>query len=362
MKLEEFKDFRTKIAFKCVFEIIFYSFVTMCIVFLFIDFLLNDFLAEIVYSMDPNLYYYFISNKLFVIFVILLLVVLFVSFFVIRKSGKYFVDIIDNIDGILKNPEKDVLLPNVLSLLEGKLNQIRLDIISSKNSEKEAILKKNDLIMYMAHDLKTPLTSVIGYLTLLNEEKNISKSLRDKYSKIALDKALRVEDLTNQFFEITRYNLSEVPLSKSNINLSILLNQLVDECYPMMESKGLKFNISVNEDIIIKGDGDKLARAFENLIRNAINYGFEGSVVDIFVESKDDSVVLIFRNKGERIPQYKLDRIFDKFYRCDESRSSQAGGAGLGLAISKDIINLHGGNISVSSDDEFITFTVSLPL
>ena len=241
-----------------------------------------------------------------------------------------------------------------------KLNKIKYEYILSTKRAKEAEQKKNDLIMYMAHDLKTPLTSVIGYLSLLNEEQEISKKLQNKYIKIALDKALRVEELTNQFFEITRYNLNDIPLNKTNIDLVMLLDQLVEEFYPMLEERNLKLNITKPNILMYNADGDKLARAFGNLLKNAISYSYENTTITINMIENEENIEITFKNKGATIPEYKLERIFDKFYREDESRQTNNGGAGLGLAITKEIIELHNGKICAKSNDEFIEFQIEL--
>ena len=241
-----------------------------------------------------------------------------------------------------------------------KINEIKYDYILTKKSEREAEQKKNDLIVYMAHDLKTPLTSIIGYLTLLKDEKQISKELQEKYIKIALDKALRVEDLTNQFFDITRYNLQKMPINKQEINLVYLLKQVIDECYPMLEKRNLKCDFKSVEKVMYVGDGDKLARAFDNLLKNAINYSYENTTIEIQLEQKEGKILIVFRNKGDKIPQYKLDKLFEKFYRGDDARTSSTGGAGLGLAITKQIIELHQGKIYVKNDDEYIEFFIEL--
>ena len=251
-------------------------------------------------------------------------------------------------------------MPNEVSEFAEKLNDIKYNYISSKNSERDAQQKKNDLIMYMAHDLKTPLTSIIGYLTLLSEEKDISKESQEKYIKIALDKSLRVEELTNQFFDITRYDLHSMPINKKEINISYLLEQLVDECYPMLEKNDLKCNLDIPDKVMYLGDGDKLARAFDNLLKNAINYSYKGTTIEIKLEQIEDKIKITFKNKGDKIPEYKLNKIFEKFYRGDDSRTSSTGGAGLGLAITKEIIELHGGTISVKNDDEYIEFDIML--
>ena len=166
-------------------------------------------------------------------------------------------------------------------------------------------------------------------------KKDISKELQERYIKIAYDKALRVEDLTNQFFDITRYNLQDMPINKQNIDLSYLLRQLVDECYPMLDEKNLVCNLEAPDKLMFLGDGDKLARAFGNLLKNAINYSYENSEINIILKKMQDKISVVFINNGDKIPEYKLEKIFDKFYRADDSRASSTGGAGLGLAITK---------------------------
>ena len=176
----------------------------------------------------------------------------------------------------------------------------------------------------------------------------------------ALDKALRVEELTNQFFEITRYNLNDIPLNKTNIDLVMLLDQLVEEFYPMLEERNLKLNITKPNILMYNADGDKLARAFGNLLKNAISYSYENTTITINMIENEENIEITFKNKGATIPEYKLERIFDKFYRADESRQTNNGGAGLGLAITKEIIELHNGKICAKSNDEFIEFQIEL--
>ncbi len=277
----------------------------------------------------------------------------FISKYVNAISEVYFA-----LDKILKADNQVIKLPSEVSIFSDKLNEIKSDYIVAKKEQQESEDKKNDLIMYMAHDLKNPLTSIIGYLTLLNDEKNIRKKTQDKYIKIALDKALRVEELTNQFFDITRYNLHSMPLNKTDINLSYLLKQLDDEYYPIYKKHQLKSKLSVLDKVIFNADGDKLARAFDNLLKNAINYSIKNTTIYISLLEKDDKILISFKNKGEKIPEYKLNKIFEKFYRGDDSRKSSTGGAGLGLAITKEIIELHNGAITVKNDDEFIEFNI----
>ena len=317
-------------------------------------------LSELVARLNYDLYSWIVYNRDVVVYIYIGIVLAVIIYRFISKYVDGMNEVYKSLDLILKEDNETIKLPSEVNEFSDKLNDIKYDYILSKKKAKEAEDKKNDLIMYMAHDLKTPLTSIIGYLTLLTDEKEIPRNLQEKYMKIALDKALRVEELTNEFFDITRYNLSSMPINKQNINLSYLLEQLVDECFPMLEEKHLKCDLEAEEKVMYLGDGDKLARAFGNLLKNAISYSFENTTIEINLKENDDKIFVSFRNKGEKIPKYKLDKIFEKFYRGDDSRTSVTGGAGLGLAITKEIVELHEGTIVVKNDDEFIEFDIIL--
>ena len=213
----------------------------------------------------------------------------------------------------------------------------------------------------LAHDLKTPLASVIGYLNLLHDERQISEELREKYLSISLNKAERLEDLINEFFEIARFNLSTITLQYSRINLTRLLEQLIYEFKPMLQEKNLSCQLSIAEDVMLRCDADKIQRVFDNLFRNAIIYSFENTAIDIVATEQADKLRISFINHGDTIPEEKLDRIFEQFYRLDTARSTKSGGAGLGLAIAKQIVELHGGTITAKSEQERDEFEVILP-
>ena len=317
-------------------------------------------LSDLVARLNYDLYSWIVYNRDIVLYAYIGIVLAVIIYIFISKYVNSINEVYNSLDLILKENNETIKLPSEVNEFTEKLNDIKNDYITSKNNAKEAEQKKNDLIMYMAHDLKTPLTSIIGYLTLLNDEKNISKELQEKYIKIALDKSLRVEELTNQFFDITRYNLHSMPINKTELNITYLLKQLIDECYPMLEKNNLKCVLNAPDKVNYLGDGDKLARAFGNLLKNAISYSYKDTVIEINVIEELDKLYITFRNKGAKIPDYKLEKIFEKFYRGDESRTSSTGGAGLGLAITKEIIELHNGKISVKNDDEYIEFDIIL--
>lgn len=265
--------------------------------------------------------------------------------------------------GSLINPDAPPpKLPNVLAPAEAELRLARQQVQQNAAIAREAEQRKNDLIVYLAHDLKTPLTSVIGYLTLLRDEPELSPAMRARYTGIALDKAERLEDLINEFFEITRFNLSHMELDRRPTDLTRMIEQVVSEFGPMLAEQDLTCRADLPPKLPCACDPDKLARVLDNLLRNACHYSTPGTEVTITAAAEGDTAVLTVENTGRTIPPEKLARIFEQFYRLDESRASRTGGAGLGLAIAKQIVELHGGSITAASADDHITFTVRLPL
>ena len=240
-------------------------------------------------------------------------------------------------------------------------NALKNQMEQNARAAKEAEQRKNDLIVYLAHDLKTPLTSVIGYLTLLRDESQISEELRRKYLSISLEKAEHLEDLINEFFEITRFNLSTLTLETSRVNLTRMLEQITYEFQPMFQEKNLVCTLVTPKDLYVTWDVGKMQRVFDNLLRNAVNYSFEGEEIVFSVEESEDELEMICMNHGNTIPEEKLSRIFEQFFRLDSARTSRNGGAGLGLAIAKEIIELHKGSIHAESENEEIRFIIRIP-
>ena len=257
--------------------------------------------------------------------------------------------------------EEPITLPDGMEDTAAQLNLAREQALRSARAAREAEQRKNDLIVYLAHDLKTPLTSVIGYLTLLRDEPQISLELRARYTNIALDKAERLEELVNEFFDITRYNLQQLTLEKEPVDVSYLLVQLTDEFYPLLQAHGNTIELNVPQDLTVEGDAGKLARVFNNLLKNAVSYSTPGTPILLWAEQADEQAQFFVQNRGKTIPAHQLDALFEKFFRLDEARSTATGGAGLGLAIAKEIVTLHGGSISAHSEQGVTTFTVELP-
>lgn len=279
----------------------------------------------------------------------------------IKQTLQYMNDMVEAAKSLSHPNEKPIELPEALGEIESELNLAREQSLRNIDTANDALRRKNDLIMYLAHDLKTPLASVIGYLNLLRDEGQISEELREKYLSITLKKAERLEDLINEFFEIARFNLSTVTLQYSTIDLTLLLEQLAFEFKPMLKEKALTCRLNAADSIMFRCDADKIQRVFDNLLRNAVIYSYENTEVEITAESRSDNITVTFVNHGDTIPAEKLNRIFEQFYRLDTARST-SGGAGLGLAIARQIIELHGGNITAKSENDLIKFEVTLPV
>ncbi len=290
---------------------------------------------------------------------------LFVALVMCWRNFRRFATLLDRVveavGEVYEGRDEAVRLPDELGEVENQLNQLILKVRVDRERAREAEQRKNDLIVYMAHDLKTPLTSVIGYLTLLYDEKKLSGELKDKYLDVALRKSERLEELINEFFEITRFNLSHMELEISNVNMTVMLEQLLYEFRPMFAEKGLSYQLELEPDLELSCDVDKMERVFDNLLKNAVNYSYENTQITVrAMRWGERGMELTLMNHGRTIPPEKLERIFEQFFRMESARTSKTGGAGLGLAIAKEIVQLHGGTLTCASEKETIIFTLRL--
>ena len=369
-KTDDFRQFKAKIFFHTIWMV---TIAAGCIYLLYSLFLkgrfadlivsVNQKLLGLEYDAARTLYQWTFRNHIELVFVVGMVLVFFITFRIyLNWFAKYFMEINNGIDDIGRESIGEVSLPPELSVTEKKINTIKHTLEKQKLDMKLAEQRKNDMVMYLAHDLKTPLASVIGYLNLLCDEGQISEELRQKYLSVSLEKAERLEDLINEFFEIAKFNLSNITLQYSRISLVRLLEMLLYEFQPMLHEKNLECNLMVPEDIMIRCDADKIQRVFDNLLKNAVIYSFEGTDINIAVVGQGEDVEITFTNHGDTIPEEKLERVFEQFYRLDASRSTSSGGAGLGLAIAKQIIELHHGAIMARSENEIIEFKVILPV
>lgn len=291
-------------------------------------------------------------------FVLLLLVIF---YFALSRMTRYFDKLSEGLDRLTDETDEDIHLPAELDFMEKRLNAVRETLRKREKDAKEAEQRKNDLVVYLAHDIKTPLTSVIGYLNLLDEAPDMPAEQRAKYVDITLQKAYRLEQLVDEFFDITRFNLQTIVLNREVLHLSFMLRQLADEFFPILSPQHKEARVEAPDELLVYADPDKLARVFNNILKNAAAYSFPDSVIAIRASLEEDTVVVSFVNHGREIPPESLMTIFEKFYRLDSARSSNTGGAGLGLAIAREIVLAHGGDITATSENGVTAFTVTLP-
>lgn len=357
----------------------FWSFIVQCMISLTIMGIIMIILAESraifdfqwLYNIFPHLYdlldniYELVFERAYFIFIIFgttLIIVLSLLYKLLNKIFSYVFAVSESADKLFDKNVEYINLPPEMVEVEKKLNHFKTEAIKNERLARENEQKKDELIVYLAHDIKTPLTSMIGYLSLLSEIKDMPQEQRNRYIDIALDKSYRLEYLINELFDVARFNSEKIVLEKEEINLNLMLEQIADDFYPTLKEMNKKINFTSDEKTILYADPDKLRRVFNNLIKNAVNYSKENTNIDISILNKENQATVKITNKGKQIPKEKLDKIFEKFYRLDSSRTSKTGGSGLGLAIAKEIVELHGGRIYAESDMKETTFSVILPI
>ena len=357
----------------------FWSFIVQCMISLTIMGIIMIILAESraifdfqwLYNIFPHLYdlldniYELVFERAYFIFIIFgttLIIVLSLLYKLLNKIFSYVFAVSESADKLFDKNVEYINLPPEMVEVEKKLNHFKTEAIKNERLARENEQKKDELIVYLAHDIKTPLTSMIGYLSLLSEIKDMPQEQRNRYIGIALDKSYRLEYLINELFDVARFNSEKIVLEKEEINLNLILEQIADDFYPTLKEMNKKINFTSDEKTILYADPDKLSRVFNNLIKNAVNYSKENTDIDISILNKENQATVKITNKGKQIPKEKLDKIFEKFYRLDSSRTSKTGGSWLGLAIAKEIVELHGGRIYAESDMKETTFSVILPI
>lgn len=337
------------------------SIYTLC--FLLIYFVLWLYCKNQIWYPDDPLYQLLTNFGYNVFWMVLFWLIGFVIIFILclKKTLNYIDAIIDATRLIVQNNDALIKLPPDLIEVEEKMNELKRQSIHNYELAKESDKRKNDLIAYLAHDIKTPLTSMIGYLSLLDEASDMPLKQRKKYVSIALDKSYKLEDLINELFDITRFNTNEMPIYKEEFNLNLMIDQIVDDFYPTLKEKNMKIVVNKDDSIIMNADHEKLARVFNNVIKNAISYS-TGDIITINVTKEDEKVTVSVENKAKKISSLDLEKMFEKFYRLDDARTSRSGGSGLGLAIAREIVEKHNGKITALSDDEKTTIYITLPL
>ncbi len=301
------------------------------------------------------------------IFVLLGIAVFSVSFlFLQRRTMRYMAEISQAMQNISEgdlNTAVEIIGDDEFSQMAESLNKLAENIRELMDKEREAERSKNELITNIAHDLRTPLTSIIGYLELLsNSRQTVTEpEIQKKYIDIAYTKAKRLEKLIEDLFGFTKMTYGKVSMKVGQVDIIKLLSQLLEEFYPSFADNNLTYELTSDVPAqMICADANLLARLFDNLINNAIKYGAEGKRIQVNVCGGEELATISITNYGRVIPPEELPMIFNKFYRVEHSRSTSTGGTGLGLAIAKNVVDMHGGSIQVTSDLNGTVFTVKL--
>lgn len=311
-----------------------------------------------VFKLNNELHKFFINRLDMIFFIVSLFGIIVIITKEFLNLEKEYINLCKRIDDF---DESIVNLPIYYKTLESSINKLKLKQKDTAYEIKKRENNENELITYLAHDLRTPLTSIIGYLSMLDEMRDLPNKQREQYIIQVLEKSLELEELINQFFEITRLNNGEISISKGKIDLEYFLIQLKDELYPMMKENDNKIKIFSEGQIFVNVDPDKMKRAFENIFKNALLYSYSNIEIKVKIYQTYKFAIVKVINEADTLEEAQMRNMFNKFTRLNGARNSKKAGSGLGLPIAKEIVELHGGKIEVESFKNKVIFTVSVP-
>lgn len=250
-----------------------------------------------------------------------------------------------------------------MALLTKSINQMAEELRSNIEKEREIERQKNELITNVSHDLRTPLTSIMGYLRLLRDAKYDNREQYDEYIKIAFSKSEQLKNLIEDLFEYTKLTNEKIVLEKQTVCMNEMLDQLVEELVPQAEEHGLSFVKEFpDERIYTELDSEKIVRVFDNLLTNAIKYSKDEGEINVSLQRQEDYIQISVANQSEEFTKKELENVFERFYKKDQSRSRATEGSGLGLAIAKSIVEVQGGEIRAEYENGIVRFIVLLPI
>ena len=313
----------------------------------------------------PYIYYdYYTDTNSFL--ALMLSVIVFISIFIIitNKKMKYIQEIASGVriisSGDLSYRVQEKGKDEIKNLAEN-INNMAAEIQSRIEAERRAEKTKSELITNVSHDLRTPLTSVMGYIGLIKDGKYEDEDMMKEYLNIAFNKSNQLKELIEDLFEYTKLNNQGIVLEKNKVNIVEFLSQIIEEYIPVFEENQIEVvKKFIDEKSVVEIDAGKMVRVFENLFSNAIKYSFKPGEVVVSTYEDNGYVNIVIKNKGESIPKEKVERLFDRFYRVDEARNSNTKGSGLGLAISKNIVELHKGKIWAECLGNDVSFFIKL--
>ncbi|MBU3132324.1 HAMP domain-containing histidine kinase [Clostridium gasigenes] len=311
------------------------------------------------YNKDP----FFVIEFIAVMFIVFIVLMCFIFMRRMNKITDYIEEISANVNEVA-NGNMDINIPiktnNELGSLAIDVNRMASNIKELIEKEREQETYKNNLITNLSHDLRTPLTSAIGFLELIKNKKYENDCELNHFCEVSLNKANELKSSVDQLFEFTKISNGEIKLNRSKIYINELIEQVTMGFIPSFEENNMEYRIlSTESKITIDGDATLLARAFQNIISNAIKYGSEGKYLDINIEKEENTVGIRFVNYGDIIEEEDLKSLFERLYRV-EKQCNRKEGTGLGLVIVKTIVEIHKGHISISSSKEKTEFEITL--
>jgi len=355
------KKIYNKLATKLIFLVVFALLISL----LFFSGLLTIF----GYIMKSNSYVSLYNVPNYYIYILLLFMIPIITFvatflFGINKRIKYLKYIISKVGSITNEKfigELDFKGNDEISDLANSINIMSNRLKGNYEKEKKIEKDKNELIVAVSHDLRTPLTSIIGYLDLLKDDKFTYEEVQSEYLNVAYGKSINLKKVINELFEFTKLTSDISTLEKIPFNIAILVNQVVGEQIPFFSEKNITVEIESNvQELYCEIDIQKMVRVIENIVKNAEKYSFPNTNFKVTMMEIDNNIKISFENTAENISKEELEKIFEKMYRLDKSRTGETEGSGLGLAISKKIVELHNGKLWAECNDNIIKFNVLL--
>ncbi|MDS1003842.1 HAMP domain-containing sensor histidine kinase [Clostridium sporogenes] len=250
-----------------------------------------------------------------------------------------------------------------LQLIAFNVNNMAKELERKIENERNIETSKQELITNVSHDLRTPLTNIIGYIEIIREGSYKNENELLKYIDIISSKADGLRKLTNDLFMYTKLSSGTVNLNISKFSINELIEQLIDEYIDLFESNNLKIKEDlISESVLINGDPDKIARIFDNLFTNAIKYSIKPSDINLSLTKKGENVIIYISNHCDNLEKEDINNLFERFYMADKSRSDNKNSSGLGLAISRTIAELHHGKLTGEYENEIVTFALELPI
>ena len=299
-------------------------------------------------------------------FILIIPISIFVAIFLfgINKRINYLKYIISKVGSITNEnfiEELDIKGNDEITDLANSINIMSNRLKENYEKEKKIEKAKNELIVAVSHDLRTPLTSIIGYLELLKDDKFPYENVQKDYLNVAYEKSVSLKKIINELFEFTKLNNNIVALEKISFNIATLVNQIVGEQIPFFNEKNIGVEIeSTVQELYCEIDIQKMVRVIENIVKNAEKYSFPNTIFKVSMMEINNNIKISFENTGESISKEELEKIFEKMYRLDKSRTGETEGSGLGLAISKRIVELHNGKLWAECNNNTIKFNILL--